>query len=87
MNRLSVPSVAKWVLFTTLALFALLLLGACTAAVKSRGAQVFDTALDTAIYTKCYAASIGSIDRRYMQTREGWELWYRECRGAHGLRP
>ncbi len=90
MNRLSVGCVAKWVLFAGMATLALTLLGACTGAVgtlvKARPANLFDSALNAAIFTKCKAASIGAIDRRYMQTHEGWELWYRECRGAGDLR-
>ena len=72
MNRL-------WVSFILV-----LLLSGCAGAV-SRGATVYDKVLDAAIFTKCKAASVGSIDRRYMQTSEGWELWYRECRGTGNL--
>ncbi len=87
MNRLSVPSSARWILIGFLSVLALLALSACAAAtaIKARPANLFDSALNAAIFTKCKAASIGSIDRRYMQTQEGWELWYRECRGAGAL--
>ncbi len=89
MNRLSVSSVARLIGGIAVAALALLLLSACTGpvatAMKARPANLFDSALNAAIFTKCKAASIGSIDRRYMQTQEGWELWYRECRGAGNL--
>ncbi len=74
-------------LFALLAL--LLLLGACTSLVGQANVSatnIVDTALDTAIYTKCKAATVGSIERRYMQHAAAWELWYQECRGAGALR-
>ncbi len=79
MNKLYIP----------IFLLALLtLLGACSfgAAVRdtavNQGGKAFDEALITALAVKCKGASIGSIERRYMQTQETWELWYKECLGA-----
>ena len=66
-------------------IFLLLALAGCANLVE-QGAGTYDKVLNAAIFTKCKAASVGSIDRRYMQTHEGWALWYRECRGASDLR-
>ncbi len=82
MNWLSVPSTARLIGALAVAVLALLLLGACTQAGRTGAAAVTDKVLDAAIFTKCKAATIGSIDRRYMQTHEGWALWHLECRGA-----
>ncbi len=83
MNRLSVQSAARLIGAYAIAMLVLmLLLGACTQTARTGAGLVTDKVLDAAIFTKCKAATIGAIDRRYMQTREGWELWHLECRGA-----
>lgn len=45
-------------------------------AIAGGAAQLADQTLDKAIYVKCYAASIGSIQRRYGKTPH---LWSQEC--------
>lgn len=80
MNKLYIPTF----------IFMLIVLGACSFgsardAAFGQGAKVFDEALITALNVKCKGASVGSIERRYMQTQDTWELWYKECLGA-GLR-
>lgn len=72
MNKLGRPSALVLVLA---------LLGGCATAL-SKGAEVYDDALQGALAIKCKAASVGSIERRYMQTQETWELWYKECLGS-----
>lgn len=59
-----------------------LMLTGCAAldTAKVKGAQLADKVLTEAIFVKCQAASIGSIDRRYMQSPETWALWYGECK-------
>ena len=62
-----------------------LFLGACGSLTGVRdqalvkGGQFHDQALVTAILWKCRAASIGSIERRYMRTTEMWRIWTEEC--------
>lgn len=63
----------------------LLLLSACTGLIETRdevfnkGGRYYDNALVTAILWKCRAASVGSIERRYMRTDETWNMWTEEC--------
>ena len=45
----------------------------------TKGGQFYDAALITAIQWKCRAASVGSIERRYMRTMETWAIWTEEC--------
>lgn len=45
----------------------------------AKGGQFYDDALVTAILWKCRAASVGSIERRYMRTGDTWLLWTEEC--------
>lgn len=62
-----------------------LFLGGCGTLVDVRnttltkGGQFYDEALVTAILWKCRAASVGSIERRYMRTVETWRIWTEEC--------
>ena len=69
-------------------IFFALLLGACAEfgtaldVAKDKGAKFYDGVLGDAIFVKCRAASIGSVDRRYMQTPETWALWRKECRNS-----
>ena len=44
-----------------------------------KGGEFYDDALDTAVLWKCRAASIGSVERRYMRTQDTWGLWVNEC--------
>lgn len=71
--------------FGTIGLVLPLLLGGCGTFVEGRdktftkGAQFNDEALNTAVLWKCRAASIGSVERRYMRSQDTWEIWVNEC--------
>ena len=71
LTKISLPS---WRQMAVVALFIgyVLFLGACTT-----GAIVTDKILTDAIFIKCKAASVGSVERRYMHG--AWELWLNEC--------
>ncbi len=58
-----------------------LALSGCAGAL-TKGAELYDDALTSALAIKCKVASVGSIERQYMQTQETWELWYKECLGT-----
>ena len=66
---------------------ALLFLGACTEftavkkAVATKGAELSDDALVDAEWWVCYAASIGSVKRRYGATVERAETYKDFCHG------
>jgi len=66
---------------------ALLFLGACTEftavkkAVATKGAEFSDDALVDAEWWVCYAASIGSVKRRYGATVERAETYKDFCHG------
>jgi len=47
--------------------------------IATRGAEVADTALENAEWVVCYAASIGSIKRRYGVTAERAEAYANFC--------
>lgn len=55
------------------------------AAVIDTGAAVNDEALISAEMVICRAASVGSVERRFMRSPEDWELWNRMCRGDRPL--
>ncbi len=70
-----------------IALALLLALGACSSfsagktAVAVKGAEVADELLLTAEWTLCYAATVGSIKRRYGMTVEQANLYRQFCYG------
>ena len=76
MNKLWIP------LFLALALSACAAYGTAKGVALDKGAKFYDETLQNALVVKCKAASVGSIERRYMQTQETWELWYKECLGS-----
>jgi len=59
-------------------------LGGCTTAQKygQKGADVADGALETAEWTLCYAASVGSIRRRYAVSAERLAAWRDLCQAS-----
>jgi hypothetical protein len=75
------------------ALTALLMLGACAqvdafkAYSRDRGAKTYDSALDSAVYFQCEAASAGSVRRKFATNTEDWEAWKTICDIANGYDP
>ncbi len=63
----------------------LLILSGCAsyqAGIAAKGAEVADELLTTAEWQVCYAASVGSIKRRYGMTVERANLYKEFCSGA-----
>ena len=81
------------IIITTLVL-AILLLGGCgftpqgdaiREVVMSRGAQAFDTGLESAETYICTIASVGSVMRRYGRTQTTADAWRDICFGQEGV--
>lgn len=76
-----------------IALVLALAFSACTSfdalrgAVRERGAEAYDEALDTAEFTQCNAASVGSVFRRYGADKELWDSWKTICRRSNAYDP
>lgn len=51
----------KSVIVAVLVLF----LAGCTATIRDKGADINDTALENALFTICYGASIGAVRREF----------------------
>lgn len=64
-----------------LLLIVVLAVSACSqsSVIRAKVSQGYDKALDTAEFTLCYAASIGSIRRKYGTSPDKMEAWRRLC--------
>lgn len=62
--------------------FLLLLLGACTAEIKERGATISDKGLEDAEWYICKASPVGAVKRRFGRTVAEAETYRAFCNGS-----
>jgi|TARA_R110000824_G_scaffold57946_7_gene157238 hypothetical protein len=47
--------------------------------VRNSGARAYDSALDSAVYFQCEAASAGAVRRMFAANEDLWEAWKTTC--------
>ncbi len=77
----------KWFIITV----GLLFLSSCASidtvkkTIAIKGAEISDTALTEAVWWTCKGASIGSVQRRYGQTKDRAMMYREFCFGQDGV--